>query len=288
MHASTRTTPYLLMIPGLLLMLGVLYPFLNGVRWSLSTVDGSGAAHWVGLRNFTDMFRPGQDGYEGLLTTLKYAAAAVTAQMTIGLAVALLLTWPARWVRVFRTLIVIPLLLPPVVATIMWKVMLVDKGVANAALNSIGIGNANWLGSPTTAFWTTVMIETWLYTPFAILLLLAGLQSVPEEVLEAARVDGAGALRTFWHVYLPMLRPFLIIVLVFRGIDSLKSFEVIWTATQGGPLNALETLHVHGYQYAIQFLDIGHSMTFLVVLWILTYGLSFVLLKRRRAEGAAT
>jgi multiple sugar transport system permease protein len=132
------------------------------------------------------------------------------------------------------------------------------------------------------------MIETWLYTPFAILLLLAGLQSVPEEVLEAARVDGAGALRTFWHVYLPMLRPFLIIVLVFRGIDSLKSFEVIWTATQGGPLNALETLHVHGYQYAIQFLDIGHSMTFLVVLWILTYGLSFVLLKRRRAEGAAT
>jgi len=275
------------MLPGMLLMAGVLYPFLTGVSWAFSHIGFDGVARYTGLANFVDLFQPGNEGLQGLSTTLRYAVAAVAIQTLLGLSVALLLTWKARWIRVFQTLVIVPMLLPPVVATVMWKVMMVDRGVLDYLTQSLGLQSVNWLGSPSSAFWSVLMIETWIYTPFVTLLLLAGLHGIPEEITEAAKVDGAGFFSLLWHIYLPLLRPYFVLVLVFRGIDSLKSFEVIWTATQGGPLDALRTLHIYAYQFAIQYLDYGRSMTFLLVLWILTYGLSFFLLKARRQAAVA-
>ena len=286
-HISPRTAPYLLMLPGMVLLVGVLYPFLTGIVWAFSRIGFTGDVRFVGLANFIDLFQPGHEGLRGLSTTLRYAIAAVAVQTVLGLTVALLLTWKARWIRVFQTLVIIPLLLPPVVATVMWKVMMVNRGVLNAALQSLGLDSANWLGSPSTAFWSVLLIETWIYTPFVILILLAGLHGIPEELIEAAKSDGAGFFSLLRHIYLPLLRPYFVLVLIFRGIDSLKSFEVIWSATQGGPLDALRTLHVYGYQFAIQYLDFGRSMAFLLVLWMLTYALSFVLVRRRRQAGFA-
>ncbi len=282
-----KAGPYLLMLPGMLLMAGVLYPFLTGVSWAFSHIGFDGVARYTGLANFVDLFQPGNEGLQGLSTTLRYAVAAVAIQTLLGLSVALLLTWKARWIRVFQTLVIVPMLLPPVVATVMWKVMMVDRGVLDYLTQSLGLQSVNWLGSPSSAFWSVLMIETWIYTPFVTLLLLAGLHGIPEEITEAAKVDGAGFFSLLWHIYLPLLRPYFVLVLVFRGIDSLKSFEVIWTATQGGPLDALRTLHIYAYQFAIQYLDYGRSMTFLLVLWILTYGLSFFLLKARRQAAVA-
>jgi multiple sugar transport system permease protein len=271
----------------MLLMAGVLYPFVTGVTWAFSHIGFDGVARFTGLANFFDLFEPGHEGLQGLSTTLRYAFAAVAMQTVLGLSVALLLTWKARWIRVFQTLVIVPMLLPPVVATVMWKVMMVDRGVLDYFAQSLGLESVNWLGSPGSAFWSVLMIETWIYTPFVTLLLLAGLHGIPEEILEAAKVDGAGFFSQLRHIYLPLLRPYFVLVLVFRGIDSLKSFEVIWTATQGGPLNTLRTLHIYAYQFAIQYLDFGRSMTFLFVLWILTYGLSFLLLKARRQAAVA-
>ena len=282
-----RAAPYLLVLPGMLLMVGILYPFLTGVAWAFSHIGFDGVARFTGLANFVDLFQPGDEGLQGLFTTLRYALAAVAIQTVLGLSVALLLTWKAPWTRVFQTLVIVPMLLPPVVATVMWKVMMVDRGVLDYLAQALGFQSVNWLGSTASAFWSVVIIESWIYTPFVTLLLLAGLHGIPEEIIEAARVDGAGFFNLLRHIYLPMLRPYFVLVLVFRGIDSLKSFEVIWTATQGGPLDALRTLHIYAYQFAIQYLDFGRSMTFLFVLWILTYGLSFLLLKARRQAAAA-
>lgn len=286
-HISPRTAPYLLMLPGMVLLVGVLYPFLTGIAWAFSRIGFAGDVRFVGLANFIDLFQPGHEGLQGLSTTLRYAIAAVAVQTLLGLTVALLLTWKARWIRVFQTLVIVPLLLPPVVATVMWKVMMVNRGVLNAMVQSLGLDSVNWLGSPSTAFWSVLLIETWIYTPFVILILLAGLHGIPEELIEAAKSDGAGFFSLLRHIYLPLLRPYFVLVLLFRGIDSLKSFEVIWSATQGGPLDALRTLHVYGYQFAIQYLDFGRSMAFLLVLWMLTYALSFVLVRRRREAGFA-
>ena len=286
-HISPRTAPYFLMLPGMVLLVGVLYPFLTGIVWAFSRIGFAGDVRFVGLANFIDLFQPGHEGLRGLSTTLRYAIAAVAVQTLLGLTVALLLTWKARWIRVFQTLVIIPLLLPPVVATVMWKVMMVNRGVLNAMVQSLGLDSVNWLGSPSTAFWSVLLIETWIYTPFVILILLAGLHGIPEELIEAAKSDGAGFFSLLRHIYLPLLRPYFVLVLLFRGIDSLKSFEVIWSATQGGPLDALRTLHVYGYQFAIQYLDFGRSMAFLLVLWMLTYALSFVLVRRRREAGFA-
>lgn len=284
---SPRAAPYLLMLPGMVVLAGVLYPFLTGVSWAFSRVGYTGDVRFVGLANFIDLFQPGHEGIQGISTTLRYAIAAVAVQIALGLTVALLLTWKARWVRVFQTLVIVPLLLPPVVATVMWKVMMVNRGVLNAMVQSLGLDSVNWLGSPSTAFWSVLLIETWIYTPFVILILLAGLHGIPEELIEAAKSDGAGFFSLLLRIYLPLLRPYFVLVIIFRGIDSLKSFEVIWSATQGGPLDALRTLHVYGYQFAIQYLDLGRSMAFLLVLWMLTYALSFVLVRRRRQAGFA-
>lgn len=279
-----RNSAYVLMLPGMLLLALIMWPFLTGIWWSLSKVKGDGSTEFVGLSNYVDIFGPGHEGLQGLFTTLQFASTSLALEMLIGFCVAMLLTWPKRWIKVFRTLVIIPLLLPPVVASIIIRVMVTDRGVVNALIEMIGFDRIAFLGQPLPAFWTVVAIDVWLTTPFVILILLSGLQSVPQEVLEASTVDGAGLLKKIWHIYLPLLRPFIVVVVIFRGIDAMKTFDSIWTTTQGGPLDTLRTLHIHGYQFAVQYRDFGRSMTFLVVLWILSNVLATFLLKRRRKD----
>lgn len=283
---QSRRLPYLLLLPGIVLLLAVLYPFLSGVYWSFTDFDltlGQNPA-FTGLDNYVESFRPSGDGLHSILITFAYAALAVTAQLVLGFGVALLLTREGAHIKVFRALIVLPLLMPPVVATMMWRVMMTPDGVLNYMLSWVYLPPFDWLGSTSTALFSVVLIDTWIYTPFVILILLAGMQSIPTEIHEAARVDGASYVREVWNLVVPLLRPFFIIVIVFRGIDSLKMFDIIYTATRGGPIDATMNLHVQSYFTGIRALDIGSSMTFLVVLWALCYALAFFLLRARRGR----
>jgi multiple sugar transport system permease protein len=177
-----------------------------------------------------------------------------------------------------------PMLVPPIAATIMWKVMLIERGVINYLLQSIGFSGINWFGSPSVAFWSIVLIDTWIFTPFVILIMLAGLQSIPKEIIEASRVDGAGFFARLTRIYIPMMKPFLILVILFRGIDCLKMFDAIWSSTKGGPVGSTKNLHVFAYEQGINYLNFGRSMAALFVLWMLCYGLSMALLSKRRAR----
>jgi multiple sugar transport system permease protein len=283
---TSRRLPYLLMLPGIALLLAVLYPFLSGVYWSFTDFDltlGQNPA-FNGLTNYFEAFGLGGEGLHAILVTFAYAALAVAVQTLLGFGVALLLMREGLHIRFFRALIVLPLLMPPVIATMMWRVMMTPDGVLNYMLGWVYLPPFDWLGSTSTALFSVVLIDTWIYTPFVILILLAGMQSIPTEVHEAARVDGASYLREVWNLVVPLLRPFFIIVIVFRGIDSLKMFDIIYTATRGGPINATMNLHVQSYFTGIRSLNIGDSMTFLVVLWILCYALAFVLLRARRGR----
>jgi multiple sugar transport system permease protein len=283
---TSRRLPYLLMLPGVALLLAVLYPFLSGVYWSFTDFDltlGQNPA-FNGLSNYLEAFGLGGEGLHAIFVTFAYAALAVAVQTLLGFGVALLLMREGLHIRFFRALIVLPLLMPPVIATMMWRVMMTPDGVLNYMLSWVYLPPFDWLGSTSTALFSVVLIDTWIYTPFVILILLAGMQSIPTEVHEAARVDGASYLREVWNLVVPLLRPFFIIVIVFRGIDSLKMFDIIYTATRGGPINATMNLHVQSYFTGIRSLNLGYSMSFLVVLWILCYALAFFLLRARRGR----
>jgi multiple sugar transport system permease protein len=283
---SSRLLPYLLLLPGVALLLAVLYPFLSGVYWSFTDFDltmGQNPA-FSGLSNYLDAFGSGGEGLHAVLVTAAYAILAVVVQTILGFGVALLLMREGFYIKVFRALIVLPLLMPPVIATMMWRVMMTPDGVLNYMLSWVHLPSFDWLGSTSTALFSVVLIDTWIYTPFVILILLAGMQSIPIELHEAARVDGATYLGRVWSLVVPLLWPFLIIVIVFRGIDSIKMFDIIYTATRGGPINATMNLHVQSYFTGIRALDIGYSMSFLVVLWVMCYALAFVLLRARRGR----
>jgi multiple sugar transport system permease protein len=284
MMNSSRRLPYLLLLPGIVLLLGILYPFLSGVYWSFTNFDLTLGQNptFTGVTNYLSAFFAGGGGLHALYITLLYAVLAVAVQLALGFVVALLLMREGAYIKVFRALIVLPLLMPPVVATIMWRVMMTPDGVLNYMLSWVGLPPFDWLGSTNTALISVVLIDTWIFTPFVILILLAGMQSIPEEIHEAARVDGATYLGRVWNLVVPLLWPFFIIVVVFRGIDSLRMFDIIYTATRGGPINATMNLHVQSYFTGIRQLNIGESMTFLVVLWVLCYGLAFILLRTRR------
>jgi multiple sugar transport system permease protein len=288
MTNASRRLPYLLLLPGIVLLVAILYPFLSGVYWSFTDFDLALGQNptFSGVSNYLTNFGSGGDGLHAVLITFAYAALAVALETVIGFGVALLLMREGAHIKFFRALIVLPLLMPPVIASIMWRVMMIPDGVLNYLLNSIGLPSFDWLGSTSTALFSVVLIDTWIYTPFVILILLAGMQSIPTEIHEAARVDGASYVREVWHLIVPLLQPFFIIIIVFRGLDSLKMFDIIYTATRGGPIDATMNLHVQAYFTGVRDLNIGESMSLLVVLWVLCYGLAFVLLRVRRGRMA--
>lgn len=275
--------PYLLALPGIAILIAILYPFFTGVYWSFTSyrlTRGEPEFNWG--ENYADLFTTGE-GWHAIGITLAYAVTAVVVEVVIGTLLALALNH-GRYGSFFRILIVLPLLMPPVIAALMWKVMLTENGVANWIIEALGGNGLLWFNGPNSALVTCILIDVWLYTPFVVLLMQAGLKSVPTEMREASAVDGASNIRHFFAVTLPMTLPVLVIVIAFRGIDSLKMFDVIYTTTKGGPVDATTNLHVLAYLDGIRNLNFGAAMAALVALWVICYVLSYLLLKARRKE----
>ena len=235
---SARTTYLLLFLPALAMLALALYPFVQGVLTALSDrklyYDTSS---FIGFRNFVDLFAD-DEFHDSIFRTLAFTAGVIFVQIPLGLGIALLLLRQSWFQPVLRSTLVLPLLIPPVVAGLMWKTMMQPQsGILNWLLSSAGIPPQTWLSHVDTALLSVILIDTWVFTPFAALILLAGLQSIPPELDEAARVDGAGALLMFRAIQLPWIVPFIVLVALFRVTDSLKSFELFYATTRGGPLN---------------------------------------------------
>lgn len=278
--------PYLLALPGIAVLVAILYPFLTGAWWSFTSYRlnrGDPEFNWG--QNFVTLFSSGE-GLHAIGVTLTYASVVVVVEVTLGIGLAMLLNY-GRYGNYFRLIIVLPLLLPPVIAALMWKVMLTENGIANWLLESLGQQKLLWLNGTDSALWSVILIDVWIFTPFVVLLAQAGLRSIPKELREASAVDGAGPVRNFISVTLPMLMPILIVIVTFRGVDSLKMFDIIYTTTKGGPIDATTSLHVMAYLDGIRNLNFGMAMTALVVLWVLCYLISHFLLKARRKEAMA-
>ncbi|RJN32611.1 carbohydrate ABC transporter permease [Nesterenkonia natronophila] len=275
--------PYLLVLPGIAVLVAILYPFFTGAYWSFTSYRlnrGDPDLNWG--RNYWSLFTTG-DGLNAISVTLTYVVAVVIIELVLGVGLALLLN-SNRYGNYFRLIIVLPLLLPPVIAALMWNVMLTQNGVVNYLLDSAGLPTLLWLNSPQTALMSVILIDVWIFTPFVVLLAQAGLRSVPKELAEASAVDGAGPVKHFFSITLPMMFPILIVIITFRGIDSLKMFDIIYTTTAGGPVGSTTNLHVMAYLEGIRNLNFGMAMTALIVLWALCYASAYVLLRFRRQE----
>ncbi|MBK9608773.1 MAG: sugar ABC transporter permease [Betaproteobacteria bacterium] len=235
-----------MLAPALLLFAAVaVLPIAELVAMSLARIDWiQGKANWqyVGLSQYARVF--GDPLFRaGAFNTLLFAAGAVLAQMVLGFALALMTTRITRGRVLYRTVFLLPILVPGIVIGAIWKLMYnFDFGVLNQMLGVFGLAPVDWLGNGATALLAVIVVDVWHWTPFVFLLMLAGLESLPTDVYEAARVDGA----TFWqelrHVTLPLMLPAIVVTLVFRLIVSVKVFDEIYLLTGGGPGTATEVV----------------------------------------------
>ncbi len=280
MTSSRRSLPYLLILPAMIALIGILYPFFLGVYYTFTNyvLTAPQDIHLIGFRNYIEIFSDHRF-WHSFQITLLYAFSAVIIELALGLIVEMMLNQSFPGVQVLRSLLIIPMMIPPIVSALMWKVILLptNQGVLNYLIGFSGIQPIAWLGSTSTALLSLIIIDVWIFSPFAIMIFLASLQSLPKEPFEAAQVDGASEWFIFRKLTLPMLTPCIILITLFRLVDSLKIFDTIYATTKGGPAGATNTLHILSYYEAIRWFNMSHGMVYLFVLWFLCFFFCFIL-----------
>jgi multiple sugar transport system permease protein len=306
-HASPRTRAWLasrlvriekqsLVIPAAVLLFVItIFPLLYSLAVSFNVYDLRQEVLWkfVGLDNYRMALFADARFWSGLYTTMRIGIAAVAIEFLLGLGVALLLYSPVIGRRFFTTLLALPVMVSPVVSALIFRMMLHEKyGIINGTLNllitQLGLGKEfSILADQNWAVWAVVLTDVWQWTPLMIMILLAGLQSMPNEPLEAARVDGASRWQTFWYVVMPMLRLSVFAALLLRFIDVIKIFDLPFILTGGGPGKATETITIYIYLSGFRYLRMGHATAMSYLLLILTVVLSTLFIRNVVQRGRA-
>jgi multiple sugar transport system permease protein len=276
-----RLRPYLIIAPALLLTIGILYPFGLAIWYSLTNKSlQTVSCDFVGLLNYQLLFT--DPGFlHSLWVTISYALYTTVVETFLGLGIALLLNRETKLSKLLRTVMIIPLMIAPVIGTLIWKLMMQPSvGILNDILAIFGLQGFEWAAAPQTAMFSIVLVDVWIFTPFMALLLLSGLQSMPKEPFESARVDGGSAWFTFKTLTFPLLKPFLLIALVFRVIDSLKMFDIIYTMTGGGPGQTMMNFPLQAYYQGFLYMNLSYGLTYMIILWVIVYFVSDFLIKK--------
>ncbi|WP_405617996.1 sugar ABC transporter permease [Streptomyces sp. NBC_01511] len=272
--------PYLLIVPALLLTGGILYPFGLGLYYTVFDFAASKPQpDFVGLENYRRIFTD-SSFWDSAWVTVLYAVGAAAVETVLGVAVALLLHRSTLVGRVLEKVLILPLMIAPVIAAIIWKLMLQPSvGVVNHLLQPFGLGGVQWTDTPTGALLSSIAVDVWVYTPFVAILALAGLRSLPTSPFEAAAVDGAGWWFTFRKLTMPMLWPYVLVAVIFRFMDSLKVFDIIYALTEGGPGDSTVVLQIRAYLEAIRFQRYSFGLSYMIVLWAVVYLAAMVLVR---------
>jgi multiple sugar transport system permease protein len=273
--AVLPTSAMMLLIFGIPLVFSL---YLSFQGWSPDQALFSGK--FTGTANYEDLLTDPQF-IKSLSVTFIYTAATVATELACGLGIALLLNIDLPWIGIFRTALVVPMMITPIVAALSWKLLLdPDHGVVNYWIGSHMV----WLGRPDTALISVMVVNLWQNAPYVAVLLLAGLRSLPSEPVEAASIDGASRLQVFWHITLPLLRPYMLVALLLRTIFEFRAFDNIYVMTSGGPANATMTLSMFTYLASfVRFdLSLGAAASWLMLLMCMLLCLFFILVIRRR------
>lgn len=264
MRLTDRRYAALLMAPAaLFLLVFVAWPLVRLVVdsfFDISPIAG-GPREFIGFGNYAEILA--SDGFRGAAwRTFAYTLIVVTFEFVLGFAVALLFSALGKRSAVFRTIFLYPLMIAPVVAGLLWRFLLIDNsGIVNQLLFRVGLLDSptdiGWLSDPSIVLWAVAIPDIWLTTSFMTLVIFAGLQNVPGDVLEAARLDGARFPTLLARIITPLLRPVIAVALIVRGIDAAKAFDIILIQTGGGPQNASQTLSLLVYQTMVRFGEPG-------------------------------
>lgn len=240
---------------------------------------------FVGLDNVMDLLKD-ERAWSSIWKTLKFSVSATVIELLLGLGLALFLNRSFKGRNLVRGLLLIPMIMTPVVAGLIWRVFYdPNNGLINYYLGKLGISPQDWLGSVGSAMFSVVLADVWQWTPFIFLILASSMDSMSQEPIEAANVDGASKLQIFWHVTLPMLKPALAVAFLLRFIDSIKQFDLIYVMTRGGPSLATETANMYAYTQGFNNFNISYAATinfFVTLLIVVVIAAAFAVLNRRR------
>ncbi|MCB2052908.1 MAG: sugar ABC transporter permease [Geminicoccaceae bacterium] len=294
LHISRSALPYVLSLPALLVCIGILIPFVTAVWYSLQRyrLSQPWAQKFNWGQNYLD-FLYDSSFWNTLQISLTYAGLTVGIELVFGLSIALLLQKRSTLNNFVSIMLLMPLMTAPALAALMWKLMTNPGfGILSYFASLIGLEDFRWASSPSTALFTVVLVDIWVYTPFIMILLLAGLRSLPTQPFEAAALDGVPRLQQFFRITLPMLLPYILTATLFRLLDSIQQFDIIYAMTQGGPGDRLTVFQVEAYLDFFQSTNIGRSAALLMILWAITFFLSNIFIKnwlrlRERARGTA-
>ncbi len=280
---NIRRRPFYIIAPGMIILIGIMIPFVLAILLSFTNFSFKSITwHFIGLRNWISMLTD-SEFYHALLVTLVYGVSATAVQMVLGTVVALLLKKDTFYSKILKVLFVFPLMVAPAIAVLIWQLMTSNTvGVLEKFLNLFGVFNFPWASSYRTSMFTAVLIDTWVNTPFILLLVLAGIQSLPKSPFEAAQVDGASAWFTFKTLTFPMLKPFMYIALLFRLMAALQEFAVIFSLSKGGPGDSLMNISLTAYMTAFKYSRVGVAMPYLLVLWLIINYSAKAIVKRQR------
>jgi multiple sugar transport system permease protein len=292
LRISKRALPYVLSLPALLVCIGILIPFFTAVVYSFQRYRLS--QPWARQFNWGDnyvAFFTDPKFWNTFKVSMMYAGTTVVAELALGLAIALLLQKRTTVNNFVSIMLLLPLMTAPALAALMWKLMTNPGfGILSYLASLIGLQDFRWASSPSTALLTVVLVDVWVYTPFIMILLLAGLRSLPTQPFEAAALDGVPRSFVFLRITLPMLMPYILTATLFRLLDSIQQFDIIYAMTQGGPGDTLTVFQVEAYLNFFQSTNVGRSAALMIILWAITYVLSNIFIKhwlrlRERARG---
>jgi len=279
-----RYMPWIMVSPSLIIVFALtLFPLFYSIYLSTRSYDLT--ALWkdafIGFGNYSHALN--EDAYlaEALLLTFKFAAGSLLVQIPLGLAVALLLNREFRGRRLVRTIITLPLVAAPIAIGLVWKYMYdINFGIIPYFFQIVFGSSPHWLGDSTMALVSIIIYDSWQWTPFVALILVAGLQGLPQEPFESATIYGASAVQRFRYLTLPMIRPLLVIVALLRLIDLLKLWDPVWALTRGGPGIATQVVSWYLYRMGFLYLWVGYTASIALMFLYLIIILSVIALRR--------
>lgn len=267
---------YVIILPTLAILLIFRFlPMLEAFYLSLTQYDLVHPPKFIGLANFVDLV---QDPLflKSARVSLTYVAFSVVPVLPLSLGLAVLFNRSLWFKNLLRSAIFMPVVMPAVVMAVVWTFMYQQDGVVNTLLGWVGIDPIAWLRSSASALWAVILVGIWRATPYYMVIFLAGLQAIPADYYDAAKIDGAGGWASFWHITLPLLKPTTLLVVVMNVIVAMKVFAVPLIMTGGGPADATRVLPLFIYQTAFEFFDMGRAAAMSVFLFVGVMLFSFI------------
>jgi len=280
---------YSFILPVVVILLTItIFPLLYSLIISFFNLRliSIGGPTFAGISNYAEIIFRDERFWGSLYNTFSIAIPALVMEGVIGLLFALLLNRDIKGRRIITVLLILPVMIPPITTGLIWSMLYHEKyGAINGFLHLVGINTMyTWLSTPGLAKFAVILTDVWQWTPFVMMILLAGLQSIPSEAYEAAKVDGASSLQTFIHITLPLLKFSILVAILLRLIDLVKLFDIIFVLTRGGPGGTTETISIYTYLVSFRAFRMGYGAALSYLLLVITIAFSMVFIRLIRGK----